>query len=191
MSDTTNVPTSFFVIDVESIGLHGQGYAVAGGIYGLDGSRSDEFCFSFPSRIAIGDQSDRDWVRSNVPEIAETHELPWEMYEDFWELWLAAKAKGAVMAADCLWPVEARFVNAVVDEKPEERKWEGPYPFVEISSYLAAAGMDPLGTYDRLEDELPKHDPLGDVRQSARLLVQAVNKIEADARPEKLLHHVP
>jgi hypothetical protein len=39
-----------------------------------------------------------------------------------------------------------------------------------------AVGMDPLGTNERLPNELPIHDPLADACQSARLLIQALNK---------------
>ena len=41
---------------------------------------------------------------------------------------------------------------------------------------MVAAGMDPHATYDRLLDE-PQHDPLGDAKQSARLLMTALKKL--------------
>jgi hypothetical protein len=53
----------------------------------------------------------------------------------------------------------------------------GPYPLHEIASFMTAAGMDPMATYARLPDELPKHHPLADARQSARLLWLAVSRI--------------
>jgi hypothetical protein len=80
-------------------------------------------------------------------------------------------------AADCAWPVEARFLARCVNDKPREREWQGPYPLMEIASYLEAAGMDPMKEYDRLPSELPKHNPLCDARQSARMLSMALARI--------------
>jgi len=132
---------------------------------------------SCPLEECQGDNSDREWVKANIPALAVTHRGPETMRYQFWENWMKAKAEGAVMAADCGWPVEARFVIACIDDDPENRKWNGPYPFMEIASFLAAAGMDPMTKYDRTESEMPVHDPLGDARQSARLLSMALEKL--------------
>ncbi len=59
--------TSFFVFDVESIGLHGEGFAVAGGVYSKDGATQWEFSFSCPQEECEGDADDRQWVKENVP----------------------------------------------------------------------------------------------------------------------------
>jgi hypothetical protein len=79
-----------------------------------------------------------------------------------------------MLAADCAWPVEARFLAACVDDQPEQRAWEGPYPLIDIASVRLAAGLDPLATVERLPSEMPAHDPLADARQSARLLIEAL-----------------
>lgn len=168
---------SYFVFDVESVGLHGEGFAVAGGVYLENGSAQREFRFACPMGGCTGDDSDREWVKENVPQIMETHRSPTAMRSAFWQEWMKAKSDGATMAADCLWPVEAGFVSQCVRDNPEVRKWEGPYPFLEISSILDAAGMDPLGKYPREPNELPVHEPLGDARQSARLLSIALSRI--------------
>jgi hypothetical protein len=96
----------------------------------------------------------------------------------FWRTWLEWKSRGAVLVADCAWPVEARFLAACVDDNLDARTWDGPYPLHELASFMVAAGMDPMTTYDRLPDE-PQHDPLGDARQSARLLVMALGRLTA------------
>ena len=172
---------SFFVIDVESIGLHGEGFAVAGGVYLENGAAQWEFCFSCPLIEAEGDDSDREWVKENIPVIAVTHRSPKSMRDAFWGLWEKAKSEGASMAAECLWPVEAGFVARCIYDDIENRKWLGPYPFLEISSVMTAAGMDPMAVYGRTEAEKPKHDPLADARQSARLLSIA---LENTKKPE-------
>lgn len=168
---------SYFVIDVESIGLHGEAFAVAGGVYLANGAPQWEFCYAIPLEEAKGNESDRNWVKANVPQIEVTHRSGIAMREAFFQTWMRAKNDGAEMAADCLWPVEARFVAAVIDDCAE-RNWLGPYPFHEISSYLAAAGFDPLGQYERTASELPKHNPLADARQSARMLAMALKKLK-------------
>ena len=175
--DTTPTPVAsrFFVFDVESVGLHGEGFAVGGGVY-VDGVAQWEFRMACPIAECVGSGEDRQWVKDNVPIIEETHRAPRAMRDEFWRQWTKAKASGAAMAADCAWPVEAGFVKSCIEDDPA-RKWEGPYPFHEIASYLAASGLDPLAKYARKTSELPVHDPLADARQSARMLATAVARL--------------
>lgn len=97
----------------------------------------------------------------------------------FWGEWIKAKTHypGIRMAADCGWPVEARFLCACVDDNKVERNWDGPYPFLEISDVLEIAGMDPMANYERTPSEMPKHHPYSDAVQSARLLFTALKSI--------------
>jgi len=169
-----------FVVDVESIGLHGEAFAVAGGLY-IDGAAQWEFKYSCDPGLCSGSASDRKWVEENIPQFEITHRGPKSMRESFWNRWQEAKAQKSTMAADCLWPVEARFVAQCVDDDAEYRRWEGPYPFMEISTYLEATGVDPMADHERRASELPKHDPLADVRQSARLLFEAIESIGGSA----------
>lgn len=99
------------------------------------------------------------------------------MREKFWRRWLHWKEKGAVLAAECAWPVEGRFLNECIDTLPTDRKWAGPYPLLEISSIMIAGGMDPMANHPRLDDEQPAHNPLADARQSARLLMLAIQNL--------------
>lgn len=171
---------SFFVFDVESVGLHGEGFAVAGGVYLDNGAGQWEFRFACPIDEAEGDHEGRAWVKTNVPTLEVTHRVPVGIRDAFWAEWKKAKAQypDIVMAAECGWPVEARFLCACIDDMPEERRWEGPYPLHEIASYMAAAGMDPMAKYERTPSETPAHDPLTDARLSARLLSEAIGKIK-------------
>lgn len=173
---------TFFVFDVESVGLHGEAFAVAGGVYSEDGQVDWEFRFAAPRELAWGEDSDREWINQNVPPMVATHPTLIEMRNAFWAEWEKAKAQGATMAAECLWPVEGGFVQQCVRDNLSERKWGGPYPFLEISSVLLAAGMDPMAEYERHSEELPKHDPTADARQSARLLSDALIIIQESRR---------
>lgn len=160
---------SFFVFDVESIGLHGEGFAVGGGVYLENGAAQWEFRFSCPLNECAGDEDDLNWVKENCPLLEVTHRCPKTLRNSFWAEWKRAKAFGATMAADCNWPVESRFLAQCVEDD-KSRKWEGPYPFIDIGSVLLTKGKDPLGVFSREPSELPKHCPLADARQSARIL---------------------
>lgn len=163
---------TFFVFDVESVGLHGEGFAVAGGVY-LAGSSQWEFCYACPTDEAEGDLEGRRWVKENVPEMDITHRDTYGLRLAFWEAWERAKSGSAEMAAECLWPVEARFLRDCITDDAQ-RLASAPYPIHEIASVMLAAGMDPLATYDRTPSEMPRHNPLADARQSARLLSEAL-----------------
>lgn len=166
---------SFFIFDVESVGLHGDGFAVAGGVYLENGAAQWEFCFSIDRANSRGSDDDRAWVSEHIPPIEVTHLNIKLLRTDFWSAWMRAKAAGAVMAAECGWPVEARFLTQCIDDD-QSRKWEGPYPLHEIASFMQLAGMDPLKKYERSPSELPEHHPLSDARLSARLLADAFNR---------------
>lgn len=175
----------YMVIDVESIGLHGEGFAVGYVVVNGDGTLLGEGLYACPPDRANGGDDGRAWVTENVPELPYTFKTPRAMRGRFWIDWWFWKQQGAVIVADCGWPVEARFLAAGVDDMPDERTWEGPYPLHELASFMVAAGLDPLKArgYGRHNDELPEHNPLADARQSARLLITALGIIEAK-RPE-------
>jgi hypothetical protein len=168
--------TTFFVFDVESVGLHGEGFAVAGGHYLHNGAALWEFRYSCSPSEAEGLMRDREWVRDNIPTIGETHRGTRSLRMAFWEEWNRARKDGALMAAECLWPVEARFVEDCIRDDAQ-RLTDAPYPIHDISSIMLAAGMDPMASYEREASEMPRHDPLADARQSARLLAQAWEKL--------------
>lgn len=171
-------PALLLVFDVESIGLHGEGFAV-GWVAVRPGAKFGEAgWFCCPPEKARGEDANRRWVAENVPPMAITHADPREVRSAFWAKWLEWKAQGAVLVADCCWPVEARFLAACVDDDPAAREWEGPYPLHDLASVLLAVGRDPLATNERLTNELPAHHPTADALQSARLLLAALNPKE-------------
>lgn len=166
---------SFFVFDVESVGLHGEGFAVAGGVYLENGAVQWEFSFACDPEHAISDGKESErWVRSNVPLLELTHRLPHAIRSAFWAQWVRAKNDGVVMVVDCGWPVEARFLLSCIADDFHQRKNDGPYPMLDLSSLLFAAGKDPLATLSRLPSEEPRHNPLADARQSARILSETL-----------------
>lgn len=169
-----------FVFDVESLGLYGCGYSVGGVVVDKTGKIYEEFKFSAPKEAAPeGSPEDMEWVEKNIPFLPPNVTNISHIRDSFWKKWIECKTKysGLIMAADCNYPVEAQFLIDCVKQDESARKWNGPYPFVDIGSVLLAAGVDPLQTFDRLPDEFPIHDPLADAKQSARILVDILKKL--------------
>lgn len=176
----------FFVIDVESIGLHGEGFAVGVVVIGTSGTIYEEATFSCPPDTATGETEGHDWVMKNVPKLAHTADCPRHVRSQFWVGWDRWRRRGAKMVVDCGWPVEANFLSACVADDLR-RHWNGPYPLLEVASFLVAVGWDPLQESPRLDDE-PLHDPLGDARQSARKLVEALRELQHRADTAAVPH---
>lgn len=173
------LPKYFFVFDVESIGLHGEGFAVAYLIITPQGEKVHEAVAWFDPAKAKGTDSNRIWIKEHVTGLPEGYgkmESPTGLRDLFWQAWMHWKSQGAVMVADCCWPVEARFLIACVDDDPERREWDGPYPLHDLGSIMLALGHDPLSRSERQAGEIPEHNPLCDARQSARLLVEILAK---------------
>lgn len=173
------------VFDVESVGLHGEGFAV-GWVITEDGREIDSgYAACSPDFAYEGTAGDREWISDNVLPYLPTpkhvkagiysdYEIVSQVRQSFWDEWLKWNAKGATLWADCAWPVEAKFLIDCVQDGDGDRNWQGPYPLCEISTVLIMAGLDPLAKCDRLYNEKPAHHPTCDARQSARLLNEAI-----------------
>lgn len=166
----------YFVFDVESIGLHGEGFAVGFQVVDETGKHLDCGRYACPSIIAKGSKESHTWVEEHIPNFFVHNESTLQTRQQFWTKWLEWKEKGALLFADCAWPVEARFLCACVDDHIQQREWQGPYPLHDVATVLLTKGMNPLAKYPRTELELPEHDPLKDAQQSARLLIEALKK---------------
>lgn len=169
-------PDGVMVFDVESVGLHGEAFAVA---WVRADCRLNEVgwgALHIPIVQAEGDESSREWVRENVsiPAGSVECESPRVLRDTFWAAWTNARVGRVPLLAECLWPVEANFLSRCIADATWDRGWDGPYPFHDIASIRLTAGFDPLAAEPRLEGELPAHDPLADARQSLRLLREAV-----------------
>lgn len=180
----THCPPYFFVLDVESIGLHGDGFAAGWCVVDRGGhEHTSGIAWTMPDHGA-GRYDDFRWVQQHVVPALLQDDVPcavrWtrlrclrDVRRAVWSTWREWQARGAWMAADVPWPVEARFMAACVDHDEADRGLM-PYPMVDVASVRLAAGLDPLDTSPRLEGETPAHNPLADARQSARLLVDAL-----------------
>jgi len=188
----------YFVFDVESVGLHGEPFAVGFTVRsGVDGEEvyAERIVLPFnPDHLQLHNgrvptRADIAWVKEHVVPATSDHinELtPTGMLRKFWLEWKRWESHGAVMAADVPWPVEARFLMECacwafnVNGKPTIQ--EGPYPILDIATLRFAAGFDPVATESRNGvAERPVHDPLADARQSARLMFEAFELLEKNA----------
>lgn len=171
------------VFDVESIGLHGEGFAVGYVVVDEAGSEIEAGWAAIDPQRARGAEENREWVRVCVPPLADTcYGDPAVLRTWFWRA-LRKWQDEALVWADCGWPVEAGFLAQCVADMPALREWSGPYPVHEIATAALLAGGDPLAKHDRQENELPQHHPLADARLSARLLVGYLKQIKGDVQP--------
>jgi hypothetical protein len=175
------LPPYLLIFDVEALGLHGPAIAVAGVVMDTsNGGIVTEFAFhrKWTLKEHINDETAADWVTRHVTTHTSSIEVEDEkaLREAFWMVWRTAAADKCGLAAECAWPVEARFLNGCIDQYPS-RNWDGPYPLHEISSFMIAAGMDPMGSYDRTGREIPAHEPLADAFLSASLMWAAIKNL--------------
>lgn len=169
--------TKRMVMDVESVGLHGEAFAVGYVVIDEMGEEVGGALYACSPAAARGTVVSHTWVAENIPHLGDECSSPAEVRAKFWEdfkFW--NEDNDLEVWADCGWPVEARFLIACIEDDHRWREWSGPYLLHEIASVMLAAKKDPLGTYERMVDETPAHDPLKDARQSARLLYEALNE---------------
>lgn len=169
----------FFVFDVESVGLRGEGFAAAWWVVDRRGRHVASDCYHCAPEKAQGAPEDLEWVRANVtlpPQSQNVHH-PRHVRSEFWRAWEHAKSRGATLWADCNWPVETNFLEACIVDEPT-RAESAPYPFLDLSGVLLAAGKNPIGSFGRTKEEMPAHNPLNDARQSARVLIETLRELE-------------
>lgn len=165
--------THKMMFDVESVGLHGEGFAVGFVVLdpnGVELVAGSAYC---PTIEADGPPDDRAWVNENVSVNGIEFATPAALRDYFWTCWTGFKSEypDLQLWTDCGWPVEANFLSACVADDPVNRKWGGPYPLFDLSTLLLAVGENPTGTFNRQPSEEPAHNALNDARQSARIML--------------------
>ncbi|MEI6475893.1 MAG: hypothetical protein WCO75_10910, partial [Planctomycetota bacterium] len=153
------------MIDVESLGLHGDAFAVAWLVVETDsGEELDAGFYAVDPTVCAGEDGNRKWCNDNIPKMVPTHRTRAAMRDAFWPIWLKWQQEGAVLAADVPWPVEARFLADCIDDD-NRRCWQGPYPILDVTSVKVGAGKtvaQAQETGERLDSEQPAHHPLID-----------------------------
>ncbi len=159
-----------FSIDVESLGFQGEGFAVGAVVLDHTGKEVASFYSGCPieeCRDYSETHPSLPWLKENVlPHHVETTNNPETMRDLFWDFYHAWTFTNHDFVIDCGIPVEANFLKECIEDFPTRKL---PYPIHELATALYLQGKDPIGTYSRLPNELPAHQPLNDARQSARL----------------------
>lgn len=162
----------YFVFDVECDGLMGPAFALGYVLLNRDGVELESNYFR--SKHEVKDA----WVAENIEPLLPKPNCTSlsELQEAFWSAWTRWRDRGAVLVADCPFPVETNFLASCVLRKASQQGIDpieiSPYPVIDVSSVLFAKGKDPLAKHNRLPNELPAHDPVKDSRQSGRLLIE-------------------
>ena len=178
-------------IDVESIGLHGEGFSVGWCVMGLQSFEVLALgSFQCSTTLCEGEDRDREWVVGNCEvneppknirglEVAfQFFDSPKNLRKAFFTVMRLYAAQGCVFAADCPYPVETNLIHSYIKEQvknPSFNSFNGPYPFLDITSMLLARGVNPMVEVERLDYEI-KHSALGDSLQSLRLLVESYDE---------------
>jgi hypothetical protein len=166
------------VFDVESIGLYGEAFAVGWVVVNEAGTELGEGLLCCNPSECEGTDANRAWVQNNVPEMPINCNSREQLINYFWDAWTTWAKLGAVLVADCGYPVETGFLKECVMANHDVREFTGPYPLHDLASILLACGRNPLTTNPRLPNELPHHNPLCDARQSKRLLMECWSEIK-------------
>ena len=183
MSSKLSLRSRVLVFDVESNGLHGDGFAVGAVVINLE---SGEILDRFEARANIPGEVD-SWVAENVLPNLEgmdiTHDNLTDLRTAFWT-WFQTAKEDSLIFADVGVPVESRFLAACIDDAVEERQWGGPYPLHEVATILLAAGENPdVNREEYVADEITdrtvrKHHPTWDSEVSALSLRKASMKLK-------------
>lgn len=135
--------TKLFFIDAETDGLYGDFISVAGMITDTAGIELERFYYGVKKENL---HVQEPWVIENVlPRMGTYTEVEdeAELLETVWSKWQQYK-EDAYAVGDVIYPVEARLFQKCVSMDMEHRRFEAPFPFLDLSSLLYANGIDPL-----------------------------------------------
>lgn len=153
-----------FSFDVETMGLFGPAFAVACTIFSPDGKIVESKLFYCPPDKC--NEDDLKWVKENVlihmVGIEYNCKDIESLYNDFWDYWMLWKDK-SMMIADVIHPVESSFITNCIKCDLEKRKWNGPYPFLDVSSMEHMVDKEKVESFEKsLYKEYPNHYVLAD-----------------------------
>ncbi len=192
------------IFDVESVGLYGEHFAVAYLLAEANRVLEEGLMLCNPE-TAMGDSVDLRWVEKNVFPWIHAMSLDFPggghakvmtdpttgalthlcsdtgtLRKAFWHLWARERVRETELWADVTYPVEAGFLAACVRDDRTRRKFEGPYPLLDISTAVRLAGPR-MSKLTRVPSELPEHHPLMDTRFSFRQLLTALSALGVEA----------
>ncbi|HHV75851.1 MAG TPA: hypothetical protein GXX39_00555 [Syntrophothermus lipocalidus] len=170
----------YFFVDAETDGLYGAVIAVAAAVYAVSGEEWIEV-ETFQGVVDLENyQVTDEWVRANVLPVI-SGDMPIypsesELLEAFWSFWMKHR-EGCLCIADVAYPVETCLFKKCVSRNEPERRFQGPYPLLDLSTALYVKGLDPLIDRRALiaDEAVMLHDPLHDARLAAKCWRLVVN----------------
>jgi len=136
--------THFLVLDVESIGLFGEGFAWASVLVDLEGNHIEEYWVRGDHKNARGAALDYAWITENVlpaldagPVLVQPLAVSLVHMRNAFLCYFAKVVErfpGVVLVADCPFPVEANFLLTAFCENPDY-KHLSPYPLIDVASH--------------------------------------------------------
>ena len=156
--------TKFLFIDAETDGLYGSFLTVGLVVTDDAGNMIEKAYYGIKKEnMMISDV----WTRENVFTVLGDYEAcedEAELLEKVWAFWMKYRE------------VESRLFMKCVMNNESERKYLGPFPMLDLSSLLMAAGYDPLIDRAELLDEDEKqmmanktHNALNDAEMTAAI----------------------
>lgn len=173
-----NIPFPWLVFDVESVGLFGDPFAVGWVIIDKDGKEIQSDWKGCSYRKVSGTKKDFEWCFLNIPKEVRMGNMNTtlqrkndilDIYYHFGAI-LTIHGPRCSIISDCPFPVESKFLLNV---EKYNSNFISPYPLYDVATALAVLGKDPTANYPRRANE-PLHHPLGDARQSARILYETI-----------------
>jgi hypothetical protein len=170
--------TRFLSFDLETNGLHGTAFAVGAVVMDAKSTVLD----SFAARCPLTHDVD-PWVKANVfPVIKDmpvTHNDQKTLRHDFWQWYLQAEPNSDYVLVSNGYPVEYRFLLQCQEDDLETRYWQHPFPILDLTSILLAAGHDPsaksrLITEIIRDGKFARHHPLDDAKVAALAAFKAL-----------------
>jgi len=175
--------------DVESNGLHGEAFSVAGVL--MDEGR--QILSQFVSRCPIVGPVD-SWVSENVlgpmHGIALTAPDARAMRDAFWGWYVDAKAQAGLTVAANPYPVEAQFLVACQADDMPARGFDHPFPYYDLSSMLYSLGYTTPAKRRSFVDKAVRgssgdaHNPLWDAKATAMAALAVIDS--GKAQPGKV-----
>ena len=116
------------VFDVESLGLHGEGFAAGAVVVDTETGKSlaEFYAACYPNLDGVHLEAVKFLLVNVLPHLSYPDGSPRQVRERFWRFWRKWADIGALLCADCAWPVEANFLRACVWDNRPEREWKAP-----------------------------------------------------------------
>ena len=157
--------TKFLFIDAETDGLYGSFLTVGVVVTDALGNIIQKAYYGIKKENMVINDA---WTKENVFPILSDYEAcedEDELLDKVWAIWMKYREE-AYAVADVMYPVESRLFMKCVMKNETERKYQGPFPMLDLSSMLMAAGYDPLADRTQFlkndKDEKQIHNALFD-----------------------------